>query len=64
MQVFWFLPTHGDSRYLGTAEGSRTIDLAYLQQIAGAADQLGYNGVLLPTGKSCEDPWVIASALI
>jgi len=21
MQVFWFIPTHGDSRYLGTAEG-------------------------------------------
>ena len=22
MNVFWFLPTHGDSRYLGTAEGA------------------------------------------
>ena len=20
MQVFWFIPTHGDSRYLGTAD--------------------------------------------
>jgi alkanesulfonate monooxygenase len=64
MQVFWFLPTHGDSRYLGTTEGARTVDLAYLQQIAGAADRLGYEGVLIPTGRSCEDPWVIASSLI
>lgn len=64
MQVFWFLPTHGDSRYLGTAEGARTVDLAYLQQVAGAADHLGYEGVLIPTGRSCEDPWVIASSLI
>ena len=64
MQVFWFLPTHGDSRYLGTTEGARSVDLAYLQQIAGAADQLGYEGVLIPTGRSCEDPWVIASSLI
>jgi alkanesulfonate monooxygenase len=64
MQVFWFLPTHGDSRYLGTSEGARPIDLAYLQQIAGAADNLGYEGVLIPTGRSCEDPWVIASSLI
>ncbi|MDM0080420.1 FMNH2-dependent alkanesulfonate monooxygenase [Variovorax sp. J31P179] len=64
MQVFWFLPTHGDSRYLGTAEGARPVDLAYLQQIAGAADSLGYEGVLIPTGRSCEDPWVIASSLI
>jgi alkanesulfonate monooxygenase len=64
MQIFWFLPTHGDSRYLGTTEGARHVDLAYLQQIAGAADNLGYEGVLIPTGRSCEDPWVIASSLI
>ncbi|MGR4869799.1 FMNH2-dependent alkanesulfonate monooxygenase [Variovorax sp. LARHSF232] len=64
MQIFWFLPTHGDSRYLGTAEGARPVDLDYLRQIAGAADSLGYEGVLIPTGRSCEDPWVIASSLI
>lgn len=64
MQIFWFLPTHGDSRYLGTTEGARQVDLDYLQQIAGAADRLGYEGVLIPTGRSCEDPWVIASSLI
>ena len=64
MQVFWFLPTHGDSRYLGTSEGARQVDLGYLQQVAGAADRLGYEGVLIPTGRSCEDPWVIASSLI
>ena len=64
MHIFWFLPTHGDSRYLGTGEGARQVDLPYLQQIAGAADRLGYEGVLIPTGTSCEDPWVIASSLI
>ena len=64
MQIFWFLPTHGDSRYLGSAEGARPVDLAYLQQVAGAADTLGYEGVLIPTGRSCEDPWVVASSLI
>lgn len=64
VSVFWFLPTHGDSRYLGSTEGARTVDLAYLQQVAGAADRLGYEGVLIPTGRSCEDPWVIASSLI
>ncbi|RZL90498.1 MAG: LLM class flavin-dependent oxidoreductase, partial [Variovorax sp.] len=64
MNIFWFLPTHGDSRYLGTTEGARTVDLDYLQQVAAAADRLGYEGVLIPTGRSCEDPWVIASSLI
>jgi alkanesulfonate monooxygenase len=64
MDVFWFLPTHGDGRFLGTDEGARRVDLSYLQQIAAAADSLGYGGVLLPTGRSCEDAWVVASSLI
>ncbi|WP_062228763.1 FMNH2-dependent alkanesulfonate monooxygenase [Aureimonas frigidaquae] len=64
IKVLWFLPTHGDSRYLGTSEGGRAVDLPYLSQIARAADQLGYYGVLLPTGRSCEDSWVTASALV
>lgn len=64
MKIFWFIPTHGDSRYLGTAEGSRAVNLNYLKQVAQAADSLGYEGVLIPTGRSCEDPWVVASSLL
>ena len=59
----WFLPTHGDGRYLGTTTGGREVNFNYLRQIAQAADQLGYFGVLLPTGRSCEDSWVVASAV-
>ncbi len=64
MQIFWFLPTHGDSRYLGTSHGARSVSHAYLKQVAQAADELGYEGVLIPTGRSCEDPWVVASSLV
>lgn len=64
MEIFWFFPTHGDSRYLGTSRGARTVDHAYLTQIAQAADTLGYSGALIPVGRSCEDPWVAASSLI
>ncbi|QBK05646.1 alkanesulfonate monooxygenase, FMNH(2)-dependent [Hylemonella gracilis] len=64
MKVFWFIPTHGDSRYLGTGEGARQVDHAYLTQVAQAADRLGYEGVLIPTGRSCEDPWVVAASLL
>lgn len=64
MDVFWFIPTHGDSRYLGTTQGARAADFDYFRQIAQAADSLGYEGVLLPTGRSCEDAWVVASSLI
>ncbi len=62
--VLWFLPTHGDGRHLGTDKGARHVTLNYLSQIARAADELGYFGVLLPTGKSCEDSWVVASAMV
>jgi alkanesulfonate monooxygenase len=64
MNVFWFIPTHGDTRYLGTSEGARAATYDYFRQIAVAADTLGYEGVLLPTGRSCEDAWVVASSLI
>ena len=64
MKIFWFIPTHGDSRYLGTAQGARTLNHDYLKQVAQAADSLGYEGVLIPTGRSCEDPWVVAASLL
>src|ERR1700683_2716630 len=62
--ILWFLPTHGDGRYLGSDVNARHVSLSYLGQIARAADELGYFGVLLPTGKSCEDSWVVASARV
>lgn len=63
MQVLWFIPTHGDGRYLGTSTGGRAVDFPYLRQIAQAVDDLGFTGALLPTGRSCEDAWVVASYL-
>ena len=64
LNIFWFLPTHGDGKYLGTAEGARAVDHGYLTQIAQAADRLGFGGVLIPTGRSCEDSWLVAASLI
>ena len=64
MRIFWFIPSHGDSRYLGTSHGARNASFDYFKQVAVAADSLGYEGVLLPTGRSCEDSWVLASSLI
>jgi alkanesulfonate monooxygenase len=64
MQLLWFIPTHGDGRYLGTAIGGRATNFDYWRQIAQAVDQLGFTGALLPTGRSCEDAWVLASTLV
>ncbi|QDM02163.1 FMNH2-dependent alkanesulfonate monooxygenase [Aliarcobacter butzleri] len=64
LNIFWFIPTFGDNRYLGSKEQSRVSDFDYVKQVAVAADTLGYDGVLIPTGRSCEDPFVVASSLI
>jgi len=63
IDVLWFIPNHGDGRFLGSADGARPLNLAYVTQIAEAVEHLGYHGALLPTGRTCEDAWIIASML-
>ena len=64
LDIFWFLPTSGDTRYLGHSASGRPATNVYMRQIAVAADQLGYDGLLIPTGASCLDPWVTAASLV
>ncbi|MER5836726.1 LLM class flavin-dependent oxidoreductase [Streptomyces sp. NPDC002130] len=63
----WFLPTNGDSRHVvggghgtpATASGrDRPPTVAYLSQIARAAEEVGFAGALTPTGAWCEDAWL------
>ncbi|AJP58119.1 alkanesulfonate monooxygenase, FMNH(2)-dependent [Pandoraea vervacti] len=62
--IFWFLPTSGDTRYLGKSDFGRPATNAYMRQIAETAERLGFDGLLIPTGSSCLDPWVTAASLI
>ena len=69
----WFLPLTGDSRTdlsMGSATSNERIasaqrepSIAYLSQIARAAEQLDYRSVLVPVGSGNEESWTIASAL-
>ncbi|MDR7273884.1 LLM class flavin-dependent oxidoreductase [Catenuloplanes atrovinosus] len=68
----WFLPTSGDSRDIvggghgvapGAAAQARPATTAYLGQIARSAEQLGFEGVLTPTGAWCEDAWITTAML-
>lgn len=73
-KFFWFLPTTGDSRSIvGGSHASSNRDLPngyrapsrrYLAEVARAADRLGYEGVLTPTGTWCEDAWLTSAALL
>ena len=62
--IFWFLPTSGDTRYLGQSDFGRAPTNDYLRSIATTSENLGYDGLLIPTGSACLDPWVVASSLI
>ena len=64
INIYWFIPTFGDSRDIGSREGSRVTDLDYIKQLGVATDTLGYDGVLIPTGRLCEDPWIVATSLL
>ncbi|TDV02947.1 FMNH2-dependent alkanesulfonate monooxygenase [Paraburkholderia caballeronis] len=64
LDIFWFLPTSGDTRYLGKSDSGRAPTNAYMRQIAITAEELGYDGLLIPTGSSCLDPWVTAASLV
>ncbi len=66
IHVHWFLPTTGDSREIvgfGPTVARRSPDIDYLAQVARAADQLGFEAVLTPTGTWCEDAWLTTAAL-
>ncbi|WP_018546444.1 LLM class flavin-dependent oxidoreductase [Streptomyces sp. LaPpAH-108] len=76
VRLHWFLPTGGDGRTLvdrhaygpngkagRSTPGLRLPDIEYLAQIAKAAEQLGFEAVLTPTGTWCEDAWLITAAL-
>jgi alkanesulfonate monooxygenase len=73
IRLHWFLPTSGDGRTIverfhanrSLGPGApRDADIDYLAQIARAAEQLGFAGVLTPTGTWCEDAWLTTAALI
>ena len=60
-ELYWFIPSGGDGHRLG--QPTRPASFAYLSQVAQAADVLGFDGVLLPTGGTNEETLVVASAL-
>lgn len=65
----WFLPTNGgDGRAVvggghGVSAGAagRPASVPYLGQIARAAEGVGFEAALIPTGPWCEDAWVTSA---
>jgi alkanesulfonate monooxygenase len=73
LTAHWFLPTYGDSRGLvggghgvatRAADAVRPAEIGYLAQIARAAETVGFEGALTPTGAWCEDAWLTTAMLV
>ncbi|MCM2475008.1 LLM class flavin-dependent oxidoreductase [Rhizobium sp. CG5] len=73
IHLHWYLPTNGDSRGLtGSGNDSHLVEfsggfraptLAYLSEVARAAEAQKFHAVLTPTGTWCEDAWIATAAL-
>ncbi|MCH1867642.1 LLM class flavin-dependent oxidoreductase [Nocardioides sp. CFH 31398] len=71
LKFHWFLPTNGgDGRQVvggghGVNPGAagRPGDVAYLTQVARAAEDNGFEAALTPTGAWCEDAWLSTAML-
>ncbi|MFC4070316.1 LLM class flavin-dependent oxidoreductase [Actinoplanes subglobosus] len=71
LKFHWFLPTNGgDGRHVvggghGVSAGhsGRPADVAYLTQVARAAEDNGFAAALTPTGAWCEDAWLSTAML-
>lgn len=71
LKFHWFLPTNGgDGRHVvggghgvNPGQAGRPADVAYLTQVARAAEDNGFEAALTPTGAWCEDAWVSTAML-
>src|SRR3954463_9379297 len=66
LKFHWFLPTNGgDGRHvvggghgIGAGPSGRPASVSYLGQIARAAEDVGFEAALTPTGAWCDDAWL------
>jgi len=66
----WFLPTTGDGDQVGAATVAagaaahvRAPTVAYLSEVARAAEKVGFASALTPVGAGCLDPLVMCAAI-
>ena len=62
MELFWNIIAQ-DGPFPWAEKGQRTPTMAYLRQIATAAEIAGFDGALIATQAGATDPWSLAAAL-
>ncbi|MDI3257095.1 MAG: LLM class flavin-dependent oxidoreductase [Kyrpidia sp.] len=64
LHFYWFVPTSGDGRRLGLPKPEREPTLEYVVRVARAAEEAGFEGILVPTGTPYLDSWMVGSAIL
>lgn len=64
VHFYWFEPTSGDGEFLGLQASQRKPSLDYVIRVAKAAEEAGFEGILIPTGTPYLDSWIVGSAII
>lgn len=62
-EIGWFIPTVGDTSAFGDPAKTILPSLQHYTRVARAAENAGFDYVLIPTSQDCWDAWVTASFL-
>lgn len=63
IEIGWFIPTVGDTSAFGDPSKIIPPSLTHYAKVATAAEQAGFDYVLIPTSQDCWDAWITASFL-
>jgi alkanesulfonate monooxygenase len=61
VHLLWFIPSFGDESRLGDVSTHVPPTLGHLTAVARAAEDAGFEGVLVPAGEACHDGWTVLS---
>lgn len=63
LSMGWFCPTLGDTTAFGDPNQDIPRSLEHFEQVATAAEQAGFDYMLIPVSAICWDAWVVATYL-
>ena len=63
LSIGWFCPTQGDTRAFGDPSTDIPPSIEHFTKVAQAADDAGFEYMLIPVSPYCWDAWVTASQL-
>ena len=61
LEFGWFLPTSGDTTAFGLDEASIEITPEYLQTVTDAAEQAGFEYLLIPVDQRCWEAYIVGA---